>query len=155
MTAKRTLYVHRPLLNGDELASWAKSIGFSSVLQSSDFHVTIAFSRAKVAWNRMSPWKSRLRIRTKHREIVPLGDKGAIVLKFKSLILSERWNDFCQIGCSWDWDGYHPHITITYDGDINDIDTAYPYPGELIFGPEMWSEVIEDWEDNIVEQHVA
>ena len=45
----KTLYVRRDVLNGDEIAAWAKSQGFETTLV--DYmHVTIAYSKTKLEW---------------------------------------------------------------------------------------------------------
>lgn len=57
-----------------------------------------------------------------------------------------------DIGASWDWDGYHPHVTLSYDAEAVDIETLTPFSGEIVLGPERIEEVKEDWKDNVVEK---
>ena len=150
---KRTLYVHRRLLNANDLLDWAHMEGFRKTLPARDMHVTVAFSRAKVRWGDMVHIPGRVRIKPgpEHRKVQRLGDKGAIVLRFKSALLTYRWKEFRDIGCSWDWKGYQPHVTISYAGSGLDLSQITPYEGELLFGPEKFSEVVEDWEKGIKE----
>jgi len=42
---KKTLYVDRKLINGDEFIEWANSQGFTKTLEPNDLHATIAFSK--------------------------------------------------------------------------------------------------------------
>jgi hypothetical protein len=149
----RTLYVHRPVLNGDEFAAWARSQGFTQTLAPDDFHVTIAFSRNEVDWAALPAARDRWRnVLQRGRAVKPLGDKGAVVLAFRSYRLAERHAEFNAIGCSWEWPSYQPHITITYDGAGTDLAAVMPFRGALHFGSEVYSEVVEDWEKQIKEQ---
>ena len=146
----KTLYVSRPLINGTDLVKWAKSVGFDKTLQPQDMHVTIAFSRKPVDWGLLAPETNNMRNSSSTRRITPLGDKGAIVLKFESNILQNRWAEFIESGCSWDYPSYQPHVSITYDGDKN-RDYGIPYDGKLVFGPEKFTEVVEDWDKKVKE----
>jgi hypothetical protein len=47
---------------------------------------------------------------------------------------------------SHDFDEYQPHVTITYEGSDLDLSKVEPYRGELVFGPEIFAEVVDDWE---------
>ena len=142
----KTLYVHRKLLNSDEFITWIESKGFQEHLEPNDFHVTVAFSKKEVDWDTLGSDDSQLTIHLNKSSVEPLGDKGAVVLKFKSETLKNRWQYFIDNGCSWDYPDYHPHITITYnstnDVDLSSIDS---YNGKLVFGPEIFEEVNDDW----------
>lgn len=154
-TAKpRTLYVSRHLLNGDDVLAWAKEQGFGKTLLPDDMHVTIAFSRTKVVWSEMKEesGQGNLVIKGGKRSVSPLGDKGAVVLKFESQPLHDRWAQLVKRGCSWDYEGYTSHVTITYDGEDMDLSKVEPFKGTLKFGPEIFNEVAEDWSDSIVEK---
>lgn len=151
--APRTLYVSRKLLNGAEFLRWAKSQGFESTLDADDLHVTVAFSRTPVDWMKAGEsWASgkdgTLTVAPGGARLVePLGDKGAIVLLFNSSELSWRHEAIRRdAGASWDWDSYQPHVSITYAGSDVDLSKVEPYRGELRFGPEIFEEVVEDWE---------
>ena len=138
-----TLYVHRPLKNADTVIEWAKSQGFTSTLSPDDMHVTVAFSRDPLDWDAVGDHFDEIRVgdgRGK-RSVKPLGDKGAVVLKFASPELAQRWQAIRDAGASWDYPGYQPHVTITYDGAPGDLDAVEPYSGPLIFGPEHFDEI--------------
>lgn len=149
----RTLYVSRKLLNGDEFLRWAKSQGFETTLDADDLHVTIAFSRTPVDWMKAGEaWAGdkggTLTVQPGGARIVePFGDKGAVVLLFNSSELSWRHEAIRRdAGASWDWPEYQPHVSITYAGSGVDLSKVEPYRGELRFGPEIFEEVVEDWE---------
>jgi 2'-5' RNA ligase len=73
--------------------------------------------------------------------------RAAVVMQFASTDLTVRWRDFREDGgCSWDFEDYQPHITIAWDKDqVIDVSKLKPWTGELVFGPEVWEEVDEDW----------
>ena len=153
--APKTLYVQRKLLNADDLVRWAKQQGFASTVPAAEMHVTVAFSRAPVDWIAMgNPWGAKLEIEPGGPRVVEqLGDKGAVVLLFASDELTWRHDSMCERGCSWDYDSFQPHVTITYEGDPDlDLSKIEPYQGPLKFGPELFAEVVEDWEQGLTEQ---
>jgi hypothetical protein len=145
ITNMQTLYVSRPLLNGNEIREWAKKQGFESTLSEDDMHVTIAFSKSPVEWP--SSKKTDFVNDTKNRNIRKFGD--AIVLTFPSKILEKRWQEFMDLGASWDFPSYKSHITISYN-DM-DIDSIEPFFGELKFGPEEFKKIDDDWRDTMTE----
>lgn len=156
MTEKKTLYVSRPLQNADEFIEWAKEQGFPTTLPADDLHVTIAFSREPVDWTELTDSPDKLTFETGNRTVEPLGDKGAVVLKFEADELSLRWKEIIDdLGATWDHEGYHPHVTITYDAGDLDLSKIEPYTGPLVFGPERIEEVTENWEEDIVEKAEA
>jgi hypothetical protein len=54
-------------------------------------------------------------------------------------------------GASHDFDSYQPHVTISYAGSDIDLSKVEPYRGELLFGPEIFAAVVEDWEKSLTE----
>lgn len=150
----RTLYVSRNVLNADQIVKWAKAQGFKSTLEPADMHVTIAFSRAPIDWMKVgNDWYSdddgNLAVKPGGpRAVEALGDKGAVVLMFSDNRLSYRHRDIIDSGASWDWEGFQPHVTITYGLGIDglNLDTVEPYRGAIMLGPEVFAEVVEDWE---------
>jgi len=147
---KQTLYVCRHLKNTDEFIKWIKSQGFKSYLPADQYHVTIAYSKEPVDINDVEPLENTLRVKGTKRKIEKLG--SAIVLSFDSDELYERWSEFVNdIECSWDFPSYKQHITITYEGDNVNPKDFEPYEGELIFGPEEFSEISSDFKNKFKE----
>jgi phage-related protein (TIGR01555 family) len=156
----RTLYVRRDVVNASDIIAWAKSVGFETTIPAEDMHVTVAFSRAPVDWMKMNnDWggnddKGQLTVRPGGPRMVDrLGQQGeAVVLLFGSSDLSWRWKQFCEIGASWDWPDYNPHITISWQAPTSlDVSKIEPYRGEIVLGPEIFEEVKENWKASITE----
>lgn len=153
--APRTLYVYRKVLNGKSLVEWAKRNGFKSTLKASDMHVTIAYSKAPVDWIKAgNEWSrnddGRLTVAAGGPRVVePLGPKGAVVLHFASNDLVWRHEDIKRrTGASWDYEGYQPHVTITYEpGDV-DLSKVKPFTGKIELGEEVFEEIDPNWDDD-------
>lgn len=154
----RTLYVSRKLLNADELIAWAKSQGFETTLPPDDMHVTVAFSRTPVDWIAVgeswagSERDGSLMVTPGGARLIERFDGGAVVLLFASSELCWRHEEIKHKGASWDWPEYQPHVTLTYQGAPEDLDAIEPYRGKLVFGPEIFAEVDEDWKGGIAEE---
>lgn len=155
----RSLYVSRRVVNAADLIDWAKSQGFETTQPASALHVTVAFSRKPVDWMKVGDdWSSdedgRIRVKPGGpRTVEPLGDKGAIVLMFRNDSLEWRHRRIHEesVGAVWDFPEYQPHITITWDGKGIDLAKVEPYTGPIVLGPEIFAEVIENWEQSIAE----
>ena len=148
---KRTLYVRRPVLNAAVITEWAKAQGFKTTLPPEDMHVTVCFSKRRVDWSKFAQQAFTLLIAGDERTVSPLGGEGAVVLKFNSQRLQVRHQEFLRGGASWDYDSYHPHVTITYDAGDVDLSNVVPYAGLIELGGEVFDEVKEGWADDIKE----
>lgn len=155
----RSLYVQRKLLNTDEFIAWAKDKGFDTTTPADELHCTITFSKMPVDWMKMgSTWeggdKGELVVQPGGARIVEaLGDKGAVVLMFASSSLSYRHEEMVRAGASYDFEEYQPHVTITYaKPDGLDLSKVKPFVGPLKFGPELFSEIVDDWEQTVEEE---
>jgi HK97 family phage portal protein len=152
----KSLYVSRRLKNTGELRKWAKTQGFASTLSPNDMHVTIAFSRNALDWDEVGDSFDEIRVPAQDgRSVEQLGDEGAVVIRFDSVELTKRWQQIKDAGASWDHPEYKPHITITYGGSPSDLAGVQPYSEELVFGPERFAEVAEDWNQKIEEKEVG
>ena len=158
----RTLYVHRNVANAKDIIAWAKDQGFKTTLPADELHVTIAFSKTPVDWMKVgdasfySGKDGKIEVGPGGaRHVEPLGDAGAVVLLFTSSELSWRHRAIIEEGASWDHDDYQPHITISYEAGDLDLSTVEPYRGKIVFGPEIFEELNEDWADGIIEKAIA
>lgn len=153
----RPLYVHRKVINADEIIAWAKAQGFETTVPADDLHVTIAFSRSPVDWMKAgSDWasddKGRMSVKPGGARLIEKFDGGAVVLLFNSSELSWRHESIKQAGASWDWAEYQPHITITYDAGGLDLGGVEPYRGPIELGPEVFEPLDENWKTRIREE---
>lgn len=149
--APRTLYVHRPVLNAEEIIAWAKEQGFKTTLPADDLHVTIAYSRTPVDWFKVGEaWSEEVKV-TKGgpRAMEAFGD--AKVLLFSSHHLHWRHKEMTDAGASWDHPEYQPHITISYADDAPALEDVEPFKGQIVLGPEVFSEIKEDWQEGNTE----
>lgn len=142
--APRTLYVRRDVINRAEIIAWAKDQGFGDIVP--DLHVTITYSRTPVDWFEMGEsWSPRLEINAGGpRQMEALGQDG----KYYALLITAnelKWRHeaMVELGASWDWPEYQPHISIQIGGAI-DLTQVTPYQGKIILGPEIFEELRED-----------
>lgn len=139
----RTLYVSRPIVNSKELLDWAASQGLKNLVSADELHVTLVYSRQPVDWFRLtrSPQQEVVVPPGDPRVIYELGDEGAIVLRFQSIVLERRNQQLLDSGASSDHDEYRPHVTITFDASGIDLDEVEPFRGAIILGPEIWEQL--------------
>lgn len=153
----RTLYVSRKVENAAEIIAWAKAQGFETTQPADELHVTVAFSRTPIDWMKVGEtWggdkEGRLTVPAGGARLVEkLGPKGAVVLLFGSWELAYRHGQIREAGASWDWPEYTPHVTITYAAGDLDLAKVEPYRGQIVLGPEIFEEVVDDWEQSVVE----
>lgn len=154
----RTLYVQRRLLNPAALIKWAKEAGFATTVPAEEMHVTVCYSRRPLDWmavseNYSSDQDGRLRVAEGGARLIEQFNGGAVVLLFKDEMLEWRHEQFLTAGASFDFPKYQPHVTITFSAPEGlDISKIEPYQGELIFGPEIFEELNEDWKAGITEK---
>jgi hypothetical protein len=147
------LYASRPLTkaSADAIRAWAASQGFKTTLPAEDLHVTVAYSREPMDGSAMKPAADTLTVTGGERTVEPLGDEGAVVLKFKSPDMQARWQAYRDAGASWDYESYTPHVTITYDGKGVDLSKVEPYAGPIELGPERQEPLNVDKADDYKE----
>lgn len=146
------LYVYRRVLNAADIIEWAKANGFEKCVPPEEMHVTIAHSSDPVDWAAAGDSFDSLIAEGGKRSVVPLGDKGAVVLKFQLGELDDRWQEFRDAGASWDFPGYQPHVTLTYKGAGVDLSGIEPFDGPIKFGPEIFEPMTDGWSDALVEK---
>lgn len=149
---KQTLFVRRPVINAAAIVAWAKLQGFETTLPAEDMHVTIAFSKTPVEWDQIGPTLDALMSTGGERSVEPLGDQGAVVLKFSSPLLQQRWAELCRAGAVWDYPTYQPHVTISYNADSVDLSKVQPFTDAIILGPEVHEPVKAKWFDTVTEK---
>lgn len=153
--APRPLFLQRKLENAAALVEWAKEQGFTTTLRPKDIHVTVAYSKDPTDWPEADDDQITVRRKT-GRTVEALGDKGAVVLRFESPTLERRWQEILDGGGSWDFEGYKPHVTLTWNAPKDlDLSEIKPYAGELVFGPEIMRELDPDWTPDKITEKVG
>ncbi|HLP99230.1 MAG TPA: LPD38 domain-containing protein [Sideroxyarcus sp.] len=147
----KPLYASRPVSNAKDIIAWAKSQGFKSTLPASDMHVTVAYSSKPMDGGKVANTSKSINVDGGQRSVEPLGEEGAIVLKFSSDELQSRWKEYRDAGASWDYEGYMPHVTLTYKGDDIDLSKVVPYSGRIELGTEKQESLNTDKQDEYVE----
>lgn len=135
---KKITYICRPLLNSDEVLDWAESQGIGNLLSWQDIHVTVAYSRR--------PVETTLSILP--REILLIGKRAVkrmgsvIALQFESPVLLARFQELRELGATWDYPSYIPHVTVSKGDPGLILEKIEPYRGSLVFGEEIM-EILE------------
>lgn len=142
--AQKIVYVYRTLVNGEDVRKWALEQGIATTLKPESMHITLAYSKQGLQKENIYPEKAYLINADENyvRTLELFGkEHSVLVLKIEEPAFSDRWQHFIDLGGSWDWPSYQPHIAITYDGKDLDLSQITPYHGVLIFGPEVIEEI--------------
>jgi len=158
----KPIYMYRSVMNAEEIVEWAREQGFGSTLEPNDMHVTVVFSKAafsreltEVAESHGQLGYSNIVVRGGKRAVVPLGDKGAVVLKIQSDQLQYEHMEFRGMGASWDFQEYTPHVTITYRGTTKPPSEIMPFTGDIVLGPLRAKPLNPEWDTEIAEIDLA
>lgn len=128
---KKTLYVNRPVTNAKEILKWAKDQGITDLIKADELHVTVAFSKTKVSWDKFTPDSNGVDLALENAKVEKLGD--AIVIKFANKDLKKGWQKYIDGGASWDYETYQPHISVSYTAD-QDISKVGSFSGKVSLG---------------------
>jgi hypothetical protein len=152
------VYAYRPVLNAEMLRDWAAAQGLTQALPADDMHVTVVFSKTPFSAEITQAAKEHtiigygnIVVRGGKRTVVPLGDKGAVVLKIECADLQYEHMIFREMGASWDFQEYTPHITITYTGSDAPVAQMQPFTGDIVLGPLRAEPLNPDWDGEVVE----
>ena len=139
---KKTLYVSRSVENAKEILKWAKDQGITDLIKADEMHVTIAFSKKKVAWDDFKVNDKSIDVSLENAKVEKLWD--AIVIKFENKDLAKDWKKYVDGGASWDYETYMPHISVSYKAD-QDISKVGSYSGKVSFGWEVMAEIQKEY----------
>lgn len=145
--APRPLYVSRKVKNAAAILKHYAEQGIGNLIEASDMHVTITYSRDPVDWMKMgAAWNSRLTVEPGGPRIMEAFGPGrdTAVLAFASSDLTWRHSEMVGNGASWDWPDYQPHVTIAYEFG-GDIEQVKPWLGAIELGPEIFETIVENW----------
>lgn len=151
--APRSLYIKRDVLNAAEIRAWAKAQGFETVQEG--LHVTVIHTRTPIDWIKVGQadeWSEKAGMEVPAggpRLMERFGD--AVVLQFASSRLTWRHEDIKRLGAETDYPDFQPHVTITWNAPTLDISSIEPFQGRILLGPEIFSEVKDDWREEVRE----
>jgi hypothetical protein len=145
----RPLYISRKLLNGGELLKWARSQGFTGLVDAADLHVTLCHSRNAVDWFDMpSEWGSNedgtVTVEAGGPRVVETFGSDSTVLMFKHRSFDWRHEGLVEAGASHDWSEYRAHVTFAKGPQTVDFANVDPFIDALKFGPEIWEALKTD-----------
>lgn len=123
------------------IRAWAAAQGFQTVAD--DLHVTLAYSRAPVDLSGVALLDG-FSVPRAGRALDQFGD--AVVLTLTSTRLTEQWQAMRDAGASWDFPGYQPHITITYEKGGVELADVLPYAGPIVLLDEERSALDSDFD---------
>ena len=124
----------RPLLNVDELATWARAQGFRDLVPSA-WHVTVINSRAGLDRQAIDLQTHTLHLpASPSRYITRMGD--FIVIVIESVELRRRNETLRLTAPERDFFSYTPHVTFS-TSRRRDLGNVEAFAGPLVFGPEV------------------
>lgn len=149
-----SLYVRRDVINAPEVVDWAKKQGFKTTLPAEEMHVTVAYSQEPVDWQAVGSASDYISLPPGSATgLASMGPQGVVaVLTLKSTELSDRWQQIIDAGASWDWGGYTPHISISWQAGGMDLAEVPPFPGQVLLGPEVFQSIKDNWSANVTEK---
>jgi hypothetical protein len=143
----KTLYVNRKVNaeSATAIREWAIDAGIKNVYDIAEMHVTIAYSTEAVDWDTFTPNTSKVSIKNGTRTVTMLGD-NYLVLAFDSDILQNEWKHYIDGGCSWDYDEYQSHVSISENvTDPTMADNVTPFTGNIVLERQMLEEIDENY----------
>ena len=88
-------------------------------------HSTVVYSRK---WIPFRPKAVDIQVNPRTYEWKMFGDEEEVlVLAFRSPELHNRWKQARNLGATWDYDDYSPHVTLSYDAKGFDF-SSLPLP---------------------------
>ena len=132
------VYIRRKVINADaqKLTAWARTLGIPH-MPAADLHVTIVYSKEPFDHGPID--SATMTVALDGMSAEHLGKSAALVLRFRSDALESRNAALRAAGASSDFEGYIPHITISYQADNLDpaaIDLS-ELPSTIRLGPEV------------------
>ena len=127
------------------VADFQDGASIPNALDPEKLHVTIAYSRVELPDFEVQDqvdWNGTFEA----FDIFP-GEDGTrcLVLLFTCPELSAEWQKAMDMGATWDYDGYHPHITLSYDVGDFDITKLPDYDGPIRIVEEYKEPLKLEW----------
>lgn len=141
-------YVSVKVKNNAELYDWFSAQGVD-VVPEDELHCTISYSRK--VFDHIPNEEEVVITPEQLIGIESLGDEGAIVLKFDSNELQDRFKTCMDEFATYDYDTYIPHITITYNGKDLDLSKIKLPDFDIILTEETVEPLDLNWKDKVTD----
>lgn len=141
-------YVSRKVRNPEILYNFFKDQGVN-VVPMNELHCTIAYSRKEFLLD-VDSKDIIIKPEQLKSKLEPLGDDGAIVLKFESKEMIERFNHCIKKGATYDYPKYQPHISISYNGKDLDLNKIKVPNFDIILCDEKSEELDLNWKAKVL-----
>jgi hypothetical protein len=138
------LYTFRkPSLSSIEIIEeWIQENRIPNPIAAKDLHVTIVCSDANVPNYKLDSRPVWINPATYNVDV--LGE--ALVLRFKSDVLTQQWTQAKALGAESKWPTYQPHLSLSYSvPDDYDHSGVKPLPVQIILDQEQSRPIIDGW----------
>ena len=133
----------KPSLHSLEILNqWIQENQIPNPISPAELHATVVCSETAVPT--YTPDPKSIWINPATYSIAILGE--ALVLRFRSEVLSRQWEQAKAMGAQSRWPTYQPHLSLSYsipeDFDYSEIK---PLPVQIILGEELIRPMIDGW----------
>lgn len=135
----KTLWLHRPLINWQDIFDWANETGVKKLMPPEQLHLTLATCREPVDWSDLVLKEDILEVEAGHKTVQIFGFM-AKAIAFGHPAVKERHEELAALYPTMDHSAMlRPHVTLMRGGKM----PKEPYLGKLVFGPEVAQEFNE------------
>lgn len=135
----KTLWLHRPLINWQDIYTWAIQTGVKKLMPPEQLHLTLATCRQPVDWTGLELRQDTLEVEAGHK-VVQIFGFMAKAIAFGHPAIKERHTELASLYPTMDHSAMlRPHVTLMRGGKM----PKQPYMGPLVFGPEVAQEFNE------------
>ena len=122
-------YVSRPILNGEELATWSAEQGLRNAIDPAHMHVTVLYSKTSVNTSAIPLLKNFISVNL--RDARPFRVSSALAMPVDHPKIWETHERYLAIGATHDYaDGvFRPHVTLKYDATEQEVERLYRSAG--------------------------
>jgi len=120
----------------DIIKNYQEQLDVKYPIPSNEFHCTIMYSREPVN-SITTPYYLPCNAVITGIDVL---DNDALVLLLTAPALEARWKELTNLGASWDYDGFTPHISLSYNSEdfklaskgLPDLPKVIQFTSELI-----------------------
>jgi len=138
------LYTFRkPSLHSIELLSeWMQENHIPNPVSAAELHVSVICSEIPVPG--YIPDSNSVWVNPTTYSVGMLGE--ALVLKFRSEVLSQQWKEAQNLGAQSRWPTFQPHLSLSYAVPLDyDYSNIKPMFVQLVFMEEQCRQMIDGW----------